>query len=182
MPQRPINNDEIQRVSSYLLAQGEKYSWIELWPRVVDARIDFLNTLNRVTPEQAAWKPGPGDWSIEEVAQHVLDGSKRCADLVAQLSQGKDPTLTPQEIGAIDPAQRPADRPFPQLVRDLLIDSREFGNVIEGLPEPPAFEPTRPHPFFGELHGRAWFMFQRVHDLDHVNQVNEIKETEGYPS
>ena len=182
MPQRPIADDEIQRVSSYLLAQGEKYRWLELWPRVVAARIEFLNTLNRVTPEQAAWKPAEDDWSIEEVAQHVLDGSRRCADLVTQLSLGREPTLTPQEIGAIDPAQRAADLPFPDLVDALLVDARAFGNVIDGLPEPPAFEPTRPHPFFGELHGRAWFMFQRVHDLDHVNQVNAIKETEGYPA
>ena len=130
MPQRPIDNDEIQRVSSYLLTQGEKYSWVELWPRVVDARIDFLNTLNRVSPEQAAWKPDPDHWSIEEVAQHVLDGSKRCADLVAQLSQGRDPTLTPQEIGAIDPAQRPADRPFPHDGNTLALLGQQVQGVV----------------------------------------------------
>lgn len=182
MPQRPVADDERQRVSSYMLAQGEKYSWLELWPRVVSGRIEFLNTLNRVTPEQAAWKPNPDDWSIEEVAQHVLDGSRRCAGLVADLSFGREPAVTPQGIGDIDPAQRAADLPFPDLVHALLVDSRAFGNVIDGLPEPPAFKPTRPHPFFGELHGRAWFIFQRVHDLDHVNQVNAIKETEGYPA
>ena len=181
MPQRAIDNDEIQRVNGYLLSQGEKYSWIELWPRVVDARIDFLNTLNRVSPEQAAWKPAADDWSIEEVAQHLLDGTRNCAHLVRELSLGRDPEVSPQGIGDIDPAQRAADLPFPELVKALLVESRAFGNVFEGLPEPPAFEPTRPHPFFGELHGRAWFMFQRVHDLDHVNQVNAIKESEGYP-
>ncbi len=183
MPQRPIPTDEIERVSSYMLSQGEKYSWLELWPRVVAGRIEFLNTLNRVSPEQAAWKPAPDDWSIEEVAQHVLDGSRRTADLVHELSHGREPSLAPQEIGgAIDPAQREADLPFTELVAQLLRDSREFSNVIDGLPEPPAFEPTRPHPYFGELHGRAWFIFQRVHDLDHVNQVNAIKETAGFPS
>ena len=182
MPQRPIDNDEVQRVSGYLLAQGEKYTWLELWPRVVDARIDFLNTLNRVTPEQAAWKPGPDDWSIEEVAQHVLDGSRRNADMIANLAYGRDPNLGPQGIGAIDPAQRAADLSWPELTTTLIEDSRQFGNVIEGLPEPPAFEPRPAHPYFGPLHSRAWFMFQRVHDLDHVNQVNAIKETEGYPA
>ena len=63
----------------------------------------------------------------------------------------------------------------------LLDDSRQFSNVIDGLPEPPAFEPRPAHPFFGPLHSRAWFMFQRVHDLDHVNQVNAIKEGRGLP-
>ena len=182
MPQRPLPQDEIQRVSSYMLSQGEKYTWLELWPRVVAGRIEFLNTLNRVTPEQAVWKPAPDDWSIAEVAQHVLDGSRRVADLVANLSNGREPSASPQGIGAVDPAQREADMPFPALVTALLEDSRIFSNVIEGLPEPPAFEPTSPHGFFGELHGRAWFIFQRVHDIDHANQVNAIKETAGYPS
>ena len=43
MPQRPISDDEIQRVSSYMLGQAEKYSWLELWPRVVAGRIEFLD-------------------------------------------------------------------------------------------------------------------------------------------
>ena len=181
MPQRAIDNDERQRVSGYMLSQGEKYSWLELWPRVVAGRLEFLDTLNRVTPEQAAWKPAPDDWSIEEVAQHVLDGSRRCASLITDLSHGREPTASPQGIGAVDPAQREADLPFPELVRALLEDSRSFANVIEGLPEPPSYTPTSPHGFFGELHGRAWFIFQRVHDIDHANQVNAIKGSEGYP-
>ena len=182
MPQRTISTDEVQRVSGYLLAQGEKYRWLELWPRVVSGRIEFINSLNRVTSEQAAWKPGAEDWSIEEVAQHVLDGSRRNADMIRNLSFGREPNLGPQGIGAIDPAQRAADLNWPELVNALLEDSRIFGNVIDGLPEPPSFEPRPAHPFFGPLHSRAWFMFQRVHDLDHVNQVNEIKESEGYPA
>ncbi len=182
MPQRPISNDEISRVSSYLLGQGEKYSWLELWPRVVAARLEFLDTLNRVSAEQAAWKPGDNDWSIEEVAQHVLDGSRRNADMITNLSYGRDPNLGPQGIGAIDPAQRAADLDWPDLVNALLDDSRGFSNVIDGLPEPPAFEPRPAHPYFGQLHSRGWFVFQRVHDLDHVNQVNAIKETNGYPA
>ncbi len=181
MPQRPIADDERQRVSGYMLSQGEKYSWLELWPRVVAGRLEFLNTLNRVTPEQAAWKPAPDDWSIEEVAQHVLDGSRRVASLVTDLSNGREPSATPQGIGAVDPAQREADMPFPDLVNALLDDSRIFANVIDGLPEPPSYKPTSPHGFFGELHGRAWFIFQRVHDIDHANQVNAIKGSEGYP-
>ncbi len=182
MPQRAISNDEVQRVSSYLLGQAEKYSWLTLWPRVVAARLEFLGTLDRVSVEQAAWKPGADDWSIEEVAQHVLDGSRRNADMIANLAFGREPNLGPQGIGAIDPAQRAAELSWPELVDALRDDSRRFANVIDGLPEPPATEPRPSHPFFGPLHSRAWFMFQRVHDLDHVGQVNAIKETEGYPS
>ena len=182
MPQRPISDDEVGRVSSYLLGQAEKYSWLALWPRVVAARLDFLSTLERVSAEQAGWKPAAEDWSIEEVAQHVLDGSRRNQDMIRNLSYGREPNLGPQGIGAIDPAQRAADLDWPALVEALQDDSRLLSNVIDGLPEPPAWEPRPAHPFFGPLHSRGWFMFQRVHDLDHVNQVNAIKEAEGYPA
>lgn len=182
MPQRPINEDEQQRVSSYLLAQGEKRSWLELWPRVVDARIELLDSISRVTEEQAAFKPAEDDWSIAEVALHVLDGSRRTADLIRALAYGEAPKETPQEIGAVDPARREVDSGWNELRNDLLRDSVAFSQVFEGLPEPPAFTPTRDHPFFGPLHSRAWFVFQRVHDLDHMRQVSAIKELDGYPA
>ena len=124
MPQRPISDDEIGRVSGYLLGQAEKYSWLALWPRVVAARIEFLNTLERVSAEQAAWKPGEQDWSVEEVAQHVLDGSRRNQDMIRNLSYGREPNLGPQGIGAIDPAQRAAELDWPALVEALQDDSR----------------------------------------------------------
>ena len=34
---------------------------------------------------------------------------------------------------------------------------------------------------FGELHARAWFLFQRTHDLDHVGQIEAIKAADGFP-
>ena len=71
MAQRPIPDEERERVRSYMLNQAEKYTWLELWPRVVAGRLEFLNAISRVTPEQAAFKPAADDWSIAEVAQHV---------------------------------------------------------------------------------------------------------------
>ena len=38
-----------------------------------------------------------------------------------------------------------------------------------------------PHPFFGDLHARAWYLFQRVHDQDHAQQVLTNKTIDGYP-
>jgi hypothetical protein len=36
--------------------------------------------------------------------------------------------------------------------------------------------------FFGPLHCKAWYLFQRVHDIDHANQINAVKEAPGYPA
>ncbi len=182
MPQRPISGDERQRVAGYVLSQAEKYTWLELWPRVVAGRLEFLNSIARVTPEQAAWKPAEDDWSIAEVAQHVLDGSRRNYELVEALSQGRRPNTEAQAIGAVDPERRDAELEWPELLNALAEDSITFAGVTRSVPEPPNLERRVAHPFFGPLHGRAWYLFQRVHDQDHARQVAAIQAQDGYPA
>jgi len=174
--------DEIARVRSYMLAQGEKHSWLALWPRVLTGRIQFLDAVARVSSEQAAFKPADSEWSIAEVGQHVLDGSRRNQELVRSLSQGRDPDTEAQAIGAIDPQRRAADLDWLDLLDALRDDSVTFAQVVRDVPEPPNLERLVEHPFFGPLHGRAWFVFQRVHDIDHANQVAEIQAAPGYPA
>ena len=181
MPQRPIADDELQRVRGYMLGQAEKYSWLQLWPRVVAGRIEFLDSIARISPEQAAFKPADDDWSIAEVAQHVLDGSRRTLDLVRSLSQGREPTEEAQALGAVDPERRAAQLDWAQLIEALQDDSVAFSQVVRDVPEPPNLERFVDHAFFGPLHGRAWFVFQRVHDIDHTNQVKAIQTVDGYP-
>jgi hypothetical protein len=43
-------------------------------------------------------------------------------------------------------------------------------------------EPTAPHPWFGELNCRAWYLFQRIHDTDHTRQIQAIKANPAFPS
>ena len=182
MPQRPISDDERSRVADYMLGQAEKYTWLELWPRVVAGRLEFLNAVARVTPEQAAWKPAEDDWSIAEVAQHVLDGSRRTYELVEALSQGRKPNTEAQAIGAVDPERREAQLEWPDLLNALTEDSITFAGVTRNVPEPPNLERRVAHGFFGPLHGRAWFLFQRVHDQDHARQVAAIQAQNGFPA
>ena len=174
--------EERQRVTSYMISQAEKYTWLELWPRVVAGRLEFLNAISRVTPEQAAFKPAADDWSIAEVAQHVLDGSRRTFELVEALSQGRAPTGEAQAIGAVDPERREAELEWDALRQLVVLDSIEFATVTRNVPEPPNLERTVAHGFFGPLHGRAWYIFQRVHDQDHARQVAAIQALDGYPS
>jgi hypothetical protein len=34
---------------------------------------------------------------------------------------------------------------------------------------------------FGDLRARAWYLFQRAHDLDHAGQIAEVKAAARYP-
>ncbi|HAC19153.1 MAG TPA: hypothetical protein DCF78_11340, partial [Dehalococcoidia bacterium] len=45
----------------------------------------------------------------------------------------------------------------------------------------PSLEIEARHTFFGQLHARAWYLFQRVHDLDHAQQIDKNKRDAGYP-
>ncbi len=52
---------------------------------------------------------------------------------------------------------------------------------VEALAGVERLDVTAPHPWFGELNCRAWFLFQRVHDGDHTRQIQGIKAAPGYP-
>ena len=73
---------EFGRLQSYLNTQGERNSHTELWPRVVKARMELLDCLAKVTEEQAAWAPTDDDWSIKEVALHILNSSRSVRRIV----------------------------------------------------------------------------------------------------
>jgi len=38
------------------------------------------------------------------------------------------------------------------------------------------------HFLFGELNALEWAVFQRVHDGDHSNQIQQITSATGYPA
>ena len=171
------SKEESARVSAYLLTQAEKYTWLELWPRVVQGRLEFLDAIRGVGEEQADFRPAPGDWTIREVAQHVLTSSQAVAGLIAALVAGEPGP----DVERADRARELASASLADLRRDLLRDSVAFSGIAARFPDDVSLEPTAPHPFFGPLHCRAWFLFQRVHDQDHARHVGSIKQAPGYP-
>ena len=89
---------ERERVRGYLLSQGKRYDYFEIWSRCVRARLEVLDSLQGVSDDQARFKPADGEWSISEVALHVLNGSRRVARLVELLAEGQ-----PASSDRIDP-------------------------------------------------------------------------------
>jgi hypothetical protein len=170
-------DEERDRVRGYLMSQGERYDWVELWPRVIGARLELLRSLDGVTEEQAAFDPGGDDWSIAEIAHHVLNGARGTAVTVEQLAKGE----AAPELARVDPQREPPTASFVDTRRLLAEQSVEWAGLAGTLPEPPSLEQTRLHMFFGELHCRAWYLFQRVHDQDHMGQVQQVKDAAGYP-
>jgi hypothetical protein len=170
-------SSESERLRSYLQSQGEKYSFAEIWPRALKARLQLLDALEGVSEDQARFKPGADDWSISEVALHILNGSRGGRRFVEALARGLDPGSA-----EVEPARKSTDAPVQQLLAELREDGIEWTAAIARLPGRPSLQPTAPHPMFGPLHARAWFLFQRMHDLDHANQIEAVKRSPGYPA
>ena len=168
--------NETDRVRLYLRNQGEKYPFRELWVRVVKARLQLLDTLDGLNDEQAAFKIDENEWSILEVLKHVLTSSGNVVGLVEALANRQS-----RPSDDIEPPSETTDLTIREM-RDLLLkDSVAWGALTDRLPEPPSFDIEARHPFFGRLHSRAWYLFQRVHDLDHAQQIEKNKQAPGYP-
>src|SRR5690606_29477834 len=158
------------------LAQGEKYSFAELWPRATAARLDLLASLEGVTDEAAEWSPAPEEWSIKETTLHILKNSRSARRLVRALSAGET-----GDTSGIEPPRETTDAPIQELRPQLRDDGIEWSATILELPPRPPTSPTARHSMFGELHARAWYLFQRTHDQDHRGQIEQVKAAHGYP-
>ncbi len=166
--------EEQQNVHNYLRGQGEKYSWLDLWPRVARPRLDLLAQLDGITADQAEARTSADEWTIMEGLRHEIAVTRSTLHIVERLSG----------VTVSDPADEvdPAELSFEELRNELLRNGIQFGELAAALPEDADLEPTHPHGNFGDLHCRAWYIFQRIHDVDHVNQFRSIRESEDFPA
>ena len=163
-------SDEVERVLSYLTSQGERYTFAEIWVRFAKARLELIDSVSEVDQGQADFRPDAGEWSISEVLSHLVTSSGTVSEIVDALSRGVTPTP-----GRIDPPREETSLDINELRERLTLDSLRWSALVERLPPAPSTDLTAPHPFFGELHARAWLLFQRIHDIDHAGQVEKNK-------
>jgi hypothetical protein len=175
--EQPTLEEIWARTASYLRAQGEKYSFVELWPRVVRARLDLVDALDGVSEEQSSFRPAEDEWTIGEIAAHILASSQAARRIVQALVRGEHDGGEGVEAGLVPP-----DRPLSALRAALVEDGLAWSALTPTLPERPPLEPVTRHFMFGDLHARAWYLFQRAHDLDHAGQIAKVKEAPGYPA
>ena len=71
---------------------------------------------------------------------------------------------------------------FEELRCELMLNGTQFGTLAAALPEDAPLGSTAPHGTFGDLHCRAWYIFQRIHDADHVTQFRSIREAPDFPA
>jgi hypothetical protein len=172
---------ELERVRGYLVSQAEKKTFAELREPVEQARAGLLAALDGVSDEQAVFKPTAGSegedaWCIAEVLRHCIHDQEGVALRVRALALG-DPARG-YSLGRVVGR---SNATMADLVRDLKAANFALDHAVGSVEGKEKLEPTATHPFFGELNCRAWFLFQRVHDIDHTRQIERIKTDPVFP-
>lgn len=168
------STEEVQRVRSYLLSQANKLSVPELVDKVRRDTLPLREAAAAVPPARFFERPGPGEWSAAEVLTHVLEMNEYGAQAIeGVLDHGTPPPPTRDEIsGEIHRQLRSAEdfwqtyqsRHERLLARVLRVRGDEHLDV------------TITHRWFGPLNWREWLLFMRVHDLDHLRQLQAIAQ------
>ena len=173
--------EEWARVRGYIVAQAERYTPTQYWPRLLEQRAKLLLMFQEATPEQAAWRPPSGEgeeaWSIVEIAQHVLQWTENIIEVNHAFLEGREAHKLPSGYLDPDPAAE-----IGAVYEQLVEASHELAETLLYVSNRADPANTVEHSRFGELNARQWFVLGRIHDMDHIRQIEGLKQMEGFPA
>ena len=163
-----------QQALAYIQHQAAK-SASDLAALMERTGADCAGCLDGVSDAQAGFSHGD-EWSMKEVVGHMLLAGKAVNREIANLVEG----------GRVSQAGRTGvtaggDRPVEELRGALAELWVETGRLVSRLPEDGSLERTWDHPWFGPLNFKEWIVFQRLHAMDHIQQMDRLKEHSDYP-
>ena len=172
-----VSDDIRERVVSYLSHQATKEA-DDLRALIERERARLLGLLEGLTEAQASWKPAADQWSIKDVLRHVLAAERGVVEIVTSLASGVVPAGE-RQLGRQDADESAT---LKRLVARLGEERRRLLTFVDSLSPSADLSVTFPHPFFGPLNCKGWVAFQRIHDGDHIGQVEQVKSAAGYPA
>ena len=168
-------NAEQQRIRSYLQAQGAKLTPAEIVEKVQAAMRELRAAAALVPPARFTQKPGPDDWSGNEVMAHVVAAGRYFGGAIVALAAGRPVPARAAGRGNEDAPPLPAEEWLDILERDR---AELFARALTADPQA-HLDGTVEHPFFGPLNWRETLLFMRLHDLDHAGQLKQIAAALG---
>ena len=158
--------EEQARIRSYLQAQGARLSPAEVIDKVRAAMADLRRASAAVPAARFDERPEPEEWSGNEVMAHVVDAGRHFGDQIVAILDGRPGVArepSPAELRAADEWSATLERE-----RETLFARVRAADPGTGLSE------TIEHRMFGPLNWRETLLFMRLHDLDHVGQLQKI--------
>lgn len=167
-------NEEAQRVRGYIVAQANKLSLPDLVAKVRKDTAPLREVGAAVPAARFNERPAPGEWSAAEIWTHILQMNERGATAIEGIL---DRAALPERISDVVSGESRGDLANSEAYWAEYIDRRErlLARVLEAQgDEHPQVKIT--HSMFGPFTWREWLLFMRVHDLDHMRQLQSVTE------
>ena len=168
---------------------------------LAQAKAAFLKATEGLTPAQRAWQPGPDRWSVDQCAEHIAVTGTLISELITgKLLPGPRTPGQRSEIHQLDGKLMPMilDRSHKAKAPDAIAPKARFKAegeaqaafcashaVLEDAVRTSTADwraRIAPHPFFGALDAYQWTLLTAGHTLRHVEQIEEVKQSPGFPS
>jgi len=164
--------DEDLHVRSYLLAQANKLGIPELVTKVREDTASLHAVGAAVPGAHFSERPAPEEWSAAEVYTHIIQVNERGARAIEGIL---DHGTIPGPISDTVSGETRTD----------LVTAEDYWRVYHARRELLLARVLRAsgdehldikiiHRQFGALSWREWVLFMRVHDLDHMRQLEAI--------
>lgn len=173
MPQMPnLTDAERERIRAYLNGQAHKLSLAELVEKVRTDTAPLQAVAAAVPADKFHLRPADEDWSAAEVMEHIITMNEHGASAIEGIiATGAVPAAIRDEMAHEEAGNtRDAGSYWRQFIsrREQLYERVSQARGDEHL------DVLIEHPLFGMLDWRAWLLFMRVHDLDHMRQLQSV--------
>jgi hypothetical protein len=176
------------RVRDYLRDNGTLAPTAAIRRRVATAFENLEKFLRTADAPRAARRAWPAEWSLHEIADHLVQTHRPSRDELRDLLAGRRPAGPP--IPASLQSTDPLARPWPALLEDL---ARVHADIVADLAAAPDEFPTTvrapvvvvmnaeatdgttvPLTWEDEIDWKAYAVFLRLHAIDHLNQARKV--------
>jgi hypothetical protein len=175
------------KAKEYLHAKGTRLAAPQIHERVAAGFTALETFLDEVTAAEAQARALPGEWTIQEVVDHLVETHKPSLDELRDLLAGRRPPGEPIPAGlqSRDPSTRPWAELLVLLKRlqaevvatlgaapDRLTDARAPVVMVINVKEEDGRE--TPLHWIEELDWKAYAIIFRLHVLDHLGQARKV--------
>ena len=176
------------RARDYLRDNGTLAPTAVIRRRVATAFDNLEKFLRAVDPARAARRAWPDEWSLHEIADHLLETHRPSRDELRELLAGRRPAGPP--IPASLMSKDAFARPWPTLLDEL---AGVHADIVADLAAAPDALPTDvraevvvvmnaettdgrtvPLTWPDEIDWKAYAVFLRLHAIDHLNQARKV--------
>ena len=176
------------KARAYLKARGTETPAPVVLARVRSALTALDACFAAVPPERAGLRTLEGEWSVQEIADHLLETHRPLLDELHCLLAGRRPPGEP--IPASLQSKAPRLRPWRWLLRDLERLHQDLVATLAAVPADFATDArvpvvmvinvhgpdgaTVPYEWVEEIDWKAYAIVLRLHAVDHLNQAKQV--------